>query len=417
MTTQVTPPNQEISVLDPDTYMNGDPETFGLPLDQFDYLRKHDPVHLQRFDDPFYIDECWVLSRYHDLWEADRDPGLFASDRGGLNIWRVTPIDPHAGGLPAWSTMDGGTHKRNRGVVSKTFNPGSVRKLREKFAGYAKDVVDKALDKRVFNAVDDLGYRMPMEALGDILGLPAEDRETVFGWVDKFAAPVDPRITPSTDAAMEAIMSLWAYSHDLAERRLAEPGDDVVSLMVQAMAAGEMDQEELLGNITQLASGAAETTRAALSHGLHQMLLHPDQMQWARDRKDDLPATAIDEIVRIAVPFSHFVRRATRDVEMHGKTIREGDFVCLLFASGNFDPDGIPDPRKFDLSRSPNMHLSFARGPHTCLGKHVAGLEMKLLYEELFRRTKEIRLAGDVKYVRDAFTRGIYELPVELVPA
>src|SRR5439155_8581045 len=121
------------------------------------------------------------------------------SDRGGVNIWRVTPIDPTAGGLPAWTTMDGDRHRRNRAVVSKSFNPGSVRKMRDKFARYAKEVVDQALDKRVFNAVDDLGYRMPMEALGDILGLPQEDREMVFGWVDKFAAPVDPRITPSTD--------------------------------------------------------------------------------------------------------------------------------------------------------------------------------------------------------------------------
>jgi cytochrome P450 len=102
---------------------------------------------------------------------------------------------------------------------------------------------------------------------------------------------------------------------------------------------------------------------------------------------------------------------------LHGKQIREGDIVLMLFAAGNFDPRAFDEPRSFNLARDPNLHLSFGRGPHMCLGKHVATLEMKVLLEELLRRTSDIRPAGEISYVRDAFSRGVYELPVTLVPA
>jgi cholest-4-en-3-one 26-monooxygenase len=143
----------------------------------------------------------------------------------------------------------------------------------------------------------------------------------------------------------------------------------------------------------------------------------PDQMAWLRAHADDIPATAIQEIVRVATPFLHFVRTVTKDIELHGQPISEGERVCILLGAGNFDPTAFVDPDRFDLSREPNRHLSWGRGPHTCLGKHIAALEMKLLLEELLQRTKDIRAAGEISYVRDVFTRGVYELPVTVTKA
>jgi cholest-4-en-3-one 26-monooxygenase len=150
---------------------------------------------------------------------------------------------------------------------------------------------------------------------------------------------------------------------------------------------------------------------------MHELMRNPQQMAWLRERADDIPASAINEMVRIASPFTHLVRTATRDHELHGQEIREGDIVLMLFAAGNFDPRAFNDPRTFDLSRDPNPHLGFGRGPHTCLGKHVAILEMQILLRELLTRTKDIRPAGEISYVRDAYSRGVYELPVTVVPA
>lgn len=403
--------------LDPDVYANGDPRTFGLPLAQYARLRENAPIHLQKFNDPLLIDQVWMVSRYEDIAMIDRDAATFAADRGHVNIMAMNPIDPTMGGMPAMLTQDGENHKRQRRVISRGFTPVLVRQLEEKFRGYARAVVDEALEKGTFNFVDDVAHAMPMEALGDVLGIPQADRAQFFNWVDRFAAPFDTRVTPSFEGVLEAVGNLMMYATDLAARRSANPSDDVMSQMIRAKDDDAMAEDEIIGNMVLLASGAAESTRTALSHGLHELMRNPEQMAWLRAHADDIPATAIQEMVRVATPFLHFVRTATRDIELHGQPISEGERVCILMASGNFDPEVFADPDTFDLARDPNPHLSFGRGAHNCLGKHVAALEMKVLLEELLQRTKDIRPAGEISYIRDVFARGVYQLPMTITPA
>src|SRR5207247_2016698 len=131
-----------------------------------------------------------------------------------------------------------------------------------------------------------------------------------------------------------------------------------------------------------------------------------------REHAGDIPRSATDEMVRWASPVIHFCRTTTRDVELHGQHIPEGDKIAMLFASANYDPDAIDDPLRLDLTREPNRHLAFGSGPHVCLGRHIAHLELKILFEELMRQTKEIRPAGPIVYARDSFLRGVSSLPV-----
>jgi cytochrome P450 len=146
------------------------------------------------------------------------------------------------------------------------------------------------------------------------------------------------------------------------------------------------------------------------------LMRNPDQMAWARAHQDDLPGTLAQEFVRVGNPIVSLCRIATRDVEMHGQTIPEGDKVAMLFAAGNFDEHAFEQPRAFDVSRDPNPHLGFGRGPHACIGKHVAALEIKILMEELLQRTTDIRPTGDIDYVVDNYSRGVFSLPVEVDP-
>jgi cholest-4-en-3-one 26-monooxygenase len=412
----MTTAKPDIRVLDADTYANGDPTTYGLPLEQYAYLRDEAPCYLHEFDDPMLIDRAWIVSRNSDIWTVDRNSELYAADRGGVNMWKVTPLDPKVGGKPAMLTMDGPKHRTQRGVMSKAFTPGMVKKLEDKFREYAVNIVDAALDKGTFNFVTDIGHAMPMEALGDVLGVPNGDREKFFAWVDTFAAPFDTRITPSFEYVMQAIFDLLGYAVELGELKRREPGEDVITQLVQA-GAEVISEDELMGNVALLASGAAESTRTALSHGMHELMRNPEQMAWLRDHAHDIPNTAIQEIVRIATPFTHLVRTATADHELHGQHIKEGDVVLMLFAAGNFDERAFDNPNAFDLAREKNPHVSFGRGPHQCLGKHVATLEMKILLEELLQRTKDITPAGGISYVRDAYSRGVYQLPVTITPA
>ncbi|OMC33130.1 linalool 8-monooxygenase [Mycolicibacterium fortuitum] len=401
-----------VNVFDPEVYAQGDPSTFGMPLDAYDYIRDETPCYLHEFNDPMLIDRAWVISRNEDIWTVDRNSELYAADRGYFNAWRVTPLDPRVGGMPAMLGMDGAKHKAQRGVMAKGFTPAFVRKLEEKFREYAVTIVDRALEKGTFNFVQDIGHTMPMEALGDVLGVPHADRPDFFGWVDTFAAPFDTRITPTFDHVMEAIGSIMVYAGDLAELKRKNPGDDVVSRIVEHPDI--VSEDEVLGNVALLASGAAESTRTSLSHGMHALLHNPEQMKWLRERDTDIPNTAIQEIVRIATPFTHFVRTATATHEFHGQTIEENDLVLMLFSAGNFDPRAFDDPRSFNLARENNPHVSFGRGPHQCLGKHVASLEMKILLEELLQRTRSIEQAGEISYVRDNYSRGVYDLPVTI---
>jgi cholest-4-en-3-one 26-monooxygenase len=411
MATQLT--RNDVRVLDPDTYGNGDPTTFGLPLDQYAYLREHEPVSLHTFeDDPLLLDRLYVISRNEDISNIDRDEETWSAE-DVVNFWAFAPIGKKVD-APALLTQDQKEHADNRKIVSRAFTPKNVKNLEESFRRLAVEVVEAALAKKEpINFVQEIAHVMPMEALGQVLGVPKEDRPKFFGWVDTFASPFDPRVSVSFEKVGEAIQALYQYGIELAELRRKEPGENVMTKIAEA----DMPDPEVRGNITLLASGAAESTRTALSHGLHELMRNPEQMAWLRERADDIPSTAIQEMVRIASPFTHLCRSAKKDTVLHDVEIKQGDVVAMLFAAGNFDPEAFDDPNTFDLSRDPNPHLSFGRGPHSCLGKHVAALEMKILMEELLQRTEDIRPAGDISYVRDAYSRGVYELPVELIPA
>jgi cholest-4-en-3-one 26-monooxygenase len=190
-----------------------------------------------------------------------------------------------------------------------------------------------------------------------------------------------------------------------------------MSKIVQAVDADRLTDDEIQGNVALLASGAAESTRTTLGHAMHELMRDPDQMAWIRANAAEIPATAAQEMVRIACPFTHLSRTAMRDTEMHGQEIKAGDKMAMLFAAGNFDDAVFDEPAKFALDRDPNPHLSFGRGPHSCLGKHIAALEIKILLEELFQRTSAIEPAGPVDYSRDNYSRGVYQLPVTVTPA
>lgn len=407
----VAPALTSSQVFDPEVYGNGDPTTFGLPLDLYQHMRDHEPcVHIE-LDHPMLIDSVWVVSRHEDISAIDRDPETWASNIKHPLIWTYAPLDPTM--KPGLIVQDGEEHKARKAMVGRGFRPARVQGLEAKFRKYAKEVVDAALEKGTIDFAHDIAHMMPVQALGDILGVPEPDREQFFTWVDTFASPFDERVALSPEKVGQALMELWDYGLEQVEARKQAPADDVFS----QIAAMHVSDDEVQGNVALFASGAAETTRAALCHGMHELMRNPEQMAWLRDRSDDIPPTVAQEFVRIGNAIISLCRVATRDVELHGQTIRKGEQVAMLFAAGNFDERAFDAPRAFDLSREPNPHLGFGRGAHACLGKHVAALEMKVLLEELLQRTSDIRPTGPIDYLKDNYSRGVYSLPVEVVPA
>jgi cholest-4-en-3-one 26-monooxygenase len=236
-------------------------------------------------------------------------------------------------------------------------------------------------------------------------------------WINAFTVPTDPAYAPSLDDLTAALEGIWAYGVELAELRRRDPGTDLMSKIVSAVDDETLSDDELMGFTLLLAGAGADTTRNAASFALDGLMRAPDQMDLLRAQADDIPREATEEMVRWASPVIHFCRTTTREVEIHGQPIAAGEKIAMMFASANYDPDVIDDPLRLDLARSPNPHLAFGGGPHVCLGRHIAHLELKILFEELLRQTRAIRPAGEIVYTRDSFLRGVTSLPITVIAA
>ncbi len=407
---------EQIDVLNPDLYANGDPEQNGLPLDQYRYLRESAPIFMQKIDDPWLIDQVWVVSRHEDVLAIDRDAETYCSRRG-VQTQRFDVAQEDQGGKPAMINMDGADHRRNRKVVSRGFTPPVVATFEKHFRAMASEIVAKAVAKGSFDFVKEVAIEMPLHAIADLMGVPQEDRGKFLRWINAFTMPTDPEYAPSMDEIMESINGIWAYGLELAELRRRQPGDDLMSKIVSAVDSEQLSDDELMGFTLLLAGAGGDTTRGAASLTLDGLMRAPEQQAWLREHLDDIPRTATEEMVRRGSPVLNFCRTTTREVEIHGVTIGEGEKIAMLFGAANYDESVFPDPLTMDFTRSPNPHLGYGSGPHVCLGRHVAHLELKILFEELLRQTKEIRPAGPIRYTRSSFLRGVSSLPVTVTPA
>ena len=269
--------------------------------------------------------------------------------------------------------------------------------------------------------VEAVAAELPLQAIAEFLGVPQEDRHLVFKWSNTMIGSDDPeyasregRVGPvSRDEAASA--ELYAYAQALAEDRRANPRDDIVSDLVHAEVDGDtLSDTDFNLFFLLLAVAGNETTRNAISHSVLALAEHPDQRAWLREDPDRWD-TALDEFLRWSTPVMHFRRTATRDTELGGQKIAEGDRVVIWHISGNRDEDVFEDPYRFDLGRSPDdgSQVAFGGGgPHFCLGANLAKAEMKVMLGEVLDRLGDFEIDGEVQRLRSNFINGIKHLPV-----
>jgi cholest-4-en-3-one 26-monooxygenase len=404
----------DLGLFNPDLYVNGDPWKSGLPLDLFAELRDERPCYWQSLkDEPMFIDGVWVVTRHTDITAIIRDTARF-STKAGTSVRRFDPTVAECGGKPTMMSMDGARHRNNRTVTSRLFSLRAINSLEERFRTIATRLIERALDMGRIDFVTDVARYMPLEAVSDLLGIPSGDREQVLAWTNMITVPLDPHFTPTRRDFEEALDGLWRYGQQLSERRLKEPDGGVMTAIAQGRADGRLSDDEVCGYMLQLAAAGNETTRNAIAFGLHALLLRPDEMALLRGFKGTIPDSAIEEILRWSTPTIHTVRLALEDVQLHGETIRAGDRVALVLGSGNFDPAKFERPEVFNVMRSPNEHIAFGTATHTCLGLHVARLELKVMFEQLLRLSASISLDGSVEFVRDNLIHGVRKMPLRL---
>jgi cytochrome P450/nitrite reductase/ring-hydroxylating ferredoxin subunit len=395
----------------------------GVPHDWFALLRRDAPLHWQ---DEREGRGFWSFTRYEDIVAVSKDYQAYSSETGGTSLQDLTPEELEL--RKSMIDTDPPRHTRLRAIVNQGFTPRVVNAYEERIRGLAREILERALANAEFDWVADVASEIPMWVFSEIMGLPVEDRRLLIDLGDKLLGNTDPEVMGEHAVADVALRDaelrklpfsspyaadLMAYGRELGETRRQEPRDDITTKLVEADVDGSrLSPLEFETFFILLTTAGNETTRHTISLGLQALFDRPEER--ARLVADpSLAATAADEILRIAHPVHHFRRTATREVEAHGRTIRAGDKVVVWYASGNFDERRFPDPYRFDVSRSPNRHLTFGLGgPHFCLGAHLARLEVRIWLEEMIPYLDRLEPAGPPDRLRSNFFNGIKRFPV-----
>ncbi|MFJ5834859.1 cytochrome P450 [Streptomyces sp. NPDC093089] len=405
----------------PDGFDATDPDLLQdrVPLPEFARLRQTAPVWwcpqpagVTGFEDGGY----WAVTRHADVKYVSTHPELFSSNENTAVIRFNEHIsrDQIEAQKLIMLNMDPPEHTRVRQIVQRGFTPRAIRNLETALRDRARAIVAEA--KRgadadgTFDFVTRVAVELPLQAIAELIGVPQEDRSRIFDWSNKMVAYDDPEYAITEEVGTEAAMELIGYSMNMAAARKECPAADIVSQLVAAEGQGNLSSDEFGFFVLLLAVAGNETTRNAISHGMHAFLTHPDQWElFKRER----PATAAEEIVRWATPVVSFQRTATQDTEIGGQKIAKGDRVGLFYSSANNDPEVFTDPERFDITRDPNPHLGFGGGgPHFCLGKSLAIKEIELIFNALADALPDLTLAGEPRRLRAAWLNGVKELRV-----
>jgi cholest-4-en-3-one 26-monooxygenase len=311
--------------------------------------------------------------------------------------------------------MDPPRHTQLRKLVSRGFTPRTIGRLEIHVRELAREIVDKIAEKGECDFVTEVAAELPLLVIAELLGVPREDRWKLFRWSNCLIGAEDPDYGSPMDAQI-AVMELFQYAMALAEKRRHDPRDDITTTLIHGEVDGErLSTVEYNMFFFLLVIAGNETTRNAISGGMKALCEFPDERARLLSQPE-LFETAVDEMVRWVSPVMQFRRTATRDTELEGQRIAEGDKVVMYYGAANRDPRAFADPLRFDVARDPNPHLGFGFGLHFCLGASLARMEMRCMFEELLRRLPDLELAGPVARLRSNFINGIKSMPVRFTP-
>jgi len=357
----------------------------------------------------------WALTRYADVMQVSRDPDRFHS-APSTNIGDIPP--EIAEWLGSMINMDAPKHTKLRLIVNRGFTPRQVARIEDSVREQAREIVDHVITLGgECDFVSEIAAALPLQIICDMLGIPRSDTKRIFELTNTILGVGDPEYVQTLDELMGAGMELFQYGLNLAQDRLESPRDDIATTLMQAEMEDTEGRHKLtpgeLGSFFLLLVVAGnETTRTAISHGMLELTHRPDQRAcWMADI-DTVSPTAVEEIVRWATPVIHFRRTAVVDAIVGGQQIKAGDKVVMFYNSANRDERAFDDPFRFDVTRNPNEHAGFgAGGPHFCLGANLARREIRVMFEELFRRLPDLEISGEPDLLQSNFIHGIKRMP------
>ena len=396
-------------------FLDAEVNLAGLPVAELAEVRKADPVHwvdvpggTGGFGDKGY----WLVTKHADVKEVSKRNEIFGSSPdGAIPVWpqEMTrdAIDLQKSVL---LNMDAPQHTRLRKIISRGFTPRSVGRLEEELAARAQKIAGTAAAEGTGDFVEQVSCELPLQAIAGLLGVPQDDRDKLFRWSNEMTAGEDPEYA-DIDPAMSSI-ELIQYAMQMADDRGKNPGEDIVTQLVEADVEGEKLSDDEFGFfVVMLAVAGNETTRNSITHGMIAFSQNPDQWElYKRER----PETAADEIVRWATPVSAFQRTALEDVELGGAKIKKGQRVVMSYRSANFDEEVFTDPHTFNILRSPNPHVGFGgTGAHYCIGANLARMTINLIFNAIADHMPDLKPIGEPERLKSGWLNGIKHWQVD----
>jgi cytochrome P450 len=393
-------------------------QPFSVRDKSFAQLRGGDGLSWHRpFRSMFPMEEpgYWALTRRADIAFVSQHPELFTSAQG-------VALDP----MPAeiqriasfFLSMDPPQHTTYRRLISSAFTPRNVRQIEEQIHENAVSVVDDLVGAGDIDFVADCSARLPMLTIMAMLGVPRADQPAVAKAAEKLFSMSDDEYSTIEERAADTINEIMLLSNtgvELAKFRRANPGDDLMTSIVNAEVDGHrLTDEEIGAFLILLASAGNDTTKQTTTHVMKALVDNPGQRNWLMADFENRIGPAVEEFVRWASPVMQFARFVTTDTEINGQPVLAGDKVGLFYCSANRDEAAFADPGAFNLERSPNPHLGFGGGgPHFCLGNQLAKSELRNLFRELLTRLTTVDL-GEPDLLYSSFVHGVKRLPAHV---
>jgi len=379
----------------------------GQPHDQFRWLRENAPVYRHdQADGPGF----WAVTRYEDVLAVDRDFQTYSSEP---TIMMDDPPEEQQSAFGPYKMMlmmDPPGHTAYRKLIRSEFTHPAALLRAERIAELAKQIVDAVAARGECDFVADVAGEMPSYVIAELMGLPLQDGRELYKLTE--IIHIAPEALPP-GAGTAAVMKMFEYGSQVMAEKRAKPGDDLASRLLAAEVDGKrLEDMEFLLFFLLLIDAGGDTTRNLLSAGLLALLDNPEQLAWLKADLDARLPAAREELLRWASPVVYMRRTATRDARLADAEIKAGDKVIMYFGAANRDPAKFKAPDTLNLARTDNDHIAFGIGPHGCLGRHIARVEIDAMLREVLTRMDDFQLTAQPEWLPSNFISGPRAMPV-----
>jgi len=389
----------------------------GPPHALFKRMRSECPVHWSAGVSEFPESAgFWSVTTADDVHEVSRDWQAYSSELGGVTA--VSEVFPIELSRAMFIGMDPPKHDRLKALFQAGFTPKRIAAHEDAIREIVVRVLDRLEGREDCDLVTEVAQPAVARVIGSFMGIPEEDDEAWATLMNATLGAGDPDLSPGgVEEALEKLLpEIFSRCNELVAARRENPTDDLTSVLVHAEVEGQkLEEHEIVMGFFLLVAAGNDSTKSTYASGMRALMENPDQRQLLLDDPSLIPG-AVEESLRMFPAFAHFRRTATRDVELHGQKIKEGEKVVMWYASSNRDETRYEDPDRFDVLRNPEHQAFGAGGRHFCLGTALARLELKILFEETLARYPNMSIAGRPKYTESAFLNQLKTLPVRLTP-